>query len=215
MSLPRVVALVLLIWAEVACSTEARTDATRPRTGPPQDESFSELRVRGLRLPRASTGTCPVSGAIRLPGIPAEAGLGPGTTTESLTRGPIYTVFPGIPRALDFFSPPERGWRSATILVVSRPSYRGPVLVRGRCLDGPGRIRFDRYLPRPFALRLPSGPWDEGPPPVLVWDRAVHPEPGWRAAVAEILVRQGGCHGLQIDGVSFSYEIVFFAIRQD
>jgi hypothetical protein len=161
-------------------------------------------------LSRPAPATCPFSGAIELPGIPAEAGLGPGTDdVERLIEGPVYTVFQAIPRRLDLFPPTRDGWRSATILVVSRPSYRGPVLVRGRQLDGPSSVGFGAVSQKERDLRLPAGPWDERRRRLRVWGRRVHPRKDWRVAVSQILMREGGCFGLQVVGTSFSYPIRF------
>jgi hypothetical protein len=179
------------------------------------EKVFLTLRGRELRFPDVAKGRCPFAGAIHLPGIPAEAGLGPGTDPEDLYLVPVYTVFRGIPRILDLFSPTRDGWRSARILVVSRPAYTGAVLVRGDRLDAPGPVGFGPAPERERELRLPFGPWEEARDPVHIWGRTARPRAGWRVAVAEMSMRAGGCYGLQIDGLRFSYPITFPVLWQE
>jgi hypothetical protein len=216
--------LLALSTLLIAC---AATCASVPEDGDPiasptetptersVDRVFRALRGRELRVPDVAKGRCPFAGAIHLPGIPAEAGLGPGTDPEDLDLVPVYTVFRGIPRILDLFPPTRDGWRSAWILVVSRPAYAGAVLVRGDRLDAPGRVGFGPAPERERELRLPPGPWDGATGPVHIWGRTAHPRPGWRVAVTELSLRAGGCYGLQIDGLGFSYPITFPVLWQE
>ncbi len=160
-------------------------------------------------------GACPLSSAIHIPGIPAEAGLGPGRTdAEGVRKGPVYTVFQGIPRNLDLFPPSLDGWRSARILVVGRTSYLGPVLIRGARLDGESPVAFGSASGRNGELRLPAGRWDELKGPVNVWGQTIQPRPRLRVAVVDVWAKAGGCYGLQMDGGSFSYRIVFHGAWQ-
>jgi hypothetical protein len=182
---------------------------------PSADVVFAALSERPDRLPTLRPGAqCPLSGAIELQGIPTEAALGPGTAVKKLDEGPIYLAFPAIPRNLDLFPPSSQGWRAATILVVSKPSYGGPVLLRGRRLDGEGDIAFGPSRVE-SELRLPSAPWDERMTSIVVWGRTVHPRPGWRLAIAQVHMQAGGCYGVQVDGDSFTYAIQFYATWQD
>jgi hypothetical protein len=221
-------AALMVALVTIGCSApDERTSWLERATGRPTERpasAFPLLQRRDLRLPELRPGTCSssdpldpgrFSGAIHLPGIPAEAGLGPGVDLESLTRGPIYTVFPAIPRALDLFPPEIDGWRRATVLVVSRSSYRGPVLLRGHQLDGLAPIAFGRAGGKEWELRLPAGSWDERRTPLRVWRRTVRPREGWRVAVSTMLLRRGGCYGFQIDGLTFSHVIRFYAIWQE
>jgi hypothetical protein len=176
---------------------------------------FQVLSQRPLRLPSIRKGDpCLFSGAVHLRGIPAEAALGPGTGTDGLDEGPVYLAFPAIPRNLDLLPPTREGWRNATILVVSRESYGGPVLLRGGRLDERDNILFPGSSGKERMLRLPSGEWDEQRPDLSVWGRTVSSEPGWRLAIADVLFRTGGCYGLRLDGSSFSYVILFSATWQ-
>jgi hypothetical protein len=213
--------LLFLIYA--SCSSgepggpphKARASGLALEEPPEGGHLFARLRERPLRLQMLPPRTqCPYSGAIHLQGIPTEAALGPGVGLRRLEAGPIYVALPAIPRVLDLFPPEMGGWRSATVLVISRPTYKGPVLVRGRQLVGEGDIGFQQASQAERELRLPPGPWHERRGPLRVWDRIAHPRPGWRVAVAHLLMRTGGCYGLQLDGRSFSHEIRFDTIWQ-
>jgi hypothetical protein len=74
-------------------------------------------------------------------------------------------------------------------------SYRGPVLVRGRQLDGTHLVRFDRRTPLQAELRLIGS---TGVSPVRRY-------PGATRVQAE------GCYAYQIDGLKFSRVILFEA----
>lgn len=207
----------------------APADAAGGNAGRRERSAFARLEARRLQLPPLDAGAkCPLANAIALPGAPAEAGLGPGRPSEAgvaeLRRGPVYVVFPGTPRILDFPAAGDRrsangGWRTAEILWASRPSYQGPVLVRGRRLDGPGRLGFGPGpRPRP-QLRLPAGGWMERRRPLGVWNRTAHPRKGWRMAVSSTRIPSAGqsgirCYAYRVDGHGFSYTLSFGAVRQ-
>ena len=155
---------------------------------------------------------CPQSSAVELDGIPAEAALRP---FQAVGDVPVYIALPAVPRSLDFFPPTHSGWRTARILILSKPGYRGPVLLRGRQLDGGRQLRLRSASGTPTDdLHLRAGPWDETKSPLTVWRRMAHPEAGWRVARADVLVRVGGCYGVQVEGESFSYVIPFYAVWQ-
>jgi hypothetical protein len=160
---------------------------------------------------------CPLANALALPGVPAEAGLGPGRATRrgvvELRRGPVYVVFPGVPRVLDF-QPGRSRWLRARVLFVSRSSYRGPVVVRGRRLDRRGVLRFGAGTRPRSTLRLPAGPWMEQRRSLRVWGRAARPRAGWRLQTSLVRTRASsgagvGCFGYQVEGNGFSYPLVF------
>jgi hypothetical protein len=146
-----IAAVALLLSPE-----EAPTPRPAPSTTEPNP--FAKLRMPPLRLSARRRGNCSLppqlSRATELPGISAEAGLG---------AGPVYVASPAIPRVLDLF-PPERNspleksrWRSAETVWVSEPAYDGPVLVRGRLLEGANRIGFGTRVSPEWELRLPGG----------------------------------------------------------
>jgi len=114
---------------------------------------------------------------------PAYPGLGNGAE-------PVLRYLDPIPPGSDFYG---GKWFGQKVLWMVDPVYRGPVLVRGRQLDGPNELRFDRGLFPPRQMRiLPSS----------------FPRRG-RASYTRM--RAPGCYGYQVDGLSFSYVIVFEA----
>ena len=79
---------------------------------------------------------------------------------------------------------------SQKVLWFVHPRSAGPVLIRGRRLDGPGLVRFDRGKLPAAELRIPAGT-EERP--------------------SFTRLRSAGCYGYQIDGASFSRIVVFRA----
>src|SRR5918911_5416164 len=116
--------------------------------------SGSSLR-RPLHLPRIAAGaTCPVSRVDgRVPFV-RRYGVGPG-----IGRGPAYPII-GRVAAMSIgvvgLAPPSnfdsQTWAGQKVLWFVLPSYRGPVLVRGGRIDGPGRVRFNRGDVPPLNL---------------------------------------------------------------
>ena len=145
---------------------------------------------RPLHLPHvATTAPCPRT----------KAGRADPVTGYTLAAGPVYLV-------LGFsFPPPDPrgvvnlkgnkvrwGWHWAKTLWAFNHRYRGPVLIRGRRLDGHWPIEF-LVLPHRYPeLRVPargSRKWVYLPS-----------GSGYRAT---------GCYGFQVDGTSFSRVVVF------
>ncbi len=118
--------------------------------------------------------------------------------------GPAWPAFDPPQQTLDepfeFGPQPEYAdWGVRKVMWAVDPRYAGPVLVRGRQLDGPNEIRFENGSPGftdeqrlhpPAELRLVGGD--------------VHP--------AATRVRAVGCYGYQLDGIGFSPVIVFRAV---
>ena len=97
--------------------------------------------------------------------------------------------------------PRSEGWYWFKTLWFVRPSYAGPVLIRGRRIDGAGRMAFGEG-PATGLLIIPPGP-------------TVNEYPDeYREAPGGTYVQSPGCYAWQIDGVDFSYEIVFKAVRE-
>jgi hypothetical protein len=143
-----------------------------------------------------------------VPGRPGEAALG---------DGPAYVAFRGIPRLLDAFPASDFGlapsrWRAGRTVWISAPSYRGPLLVRGARVDGPGTLAFGTTAVPASDLRLPEGNWEEQSATFRRWHGAA--QRGWRFAVAYMRFRARGCYAVQMDGQSFSDVVVFSAVLQ-
>lgn len=192
---------------------------------------------RAARQFRAVAGHCwswgaPDVGAIALPGIPGEAALGPwprsaGPTVSGsgpgvaavnrqrgedvLKRGPVYAaLLAGPPRIVYLSEPPAPGeskWRAVRTIWVSRPSYHGPLLVRGGRLDRPGRVGFGSAVRPRWELRLPAGSWPHSD--VHPRGRARPVGDRWRASSVPTRILDPGCYAFQVDGVGFSYVLAF------
>jgi hypothetical protein len=104
--------------------------------------------------------------------------------------GPAYPI--GLAHGVLVLVPsPEGGvWAGQKVLWFVHPRYSGPVLVRGRRLDGAGLVRFGRGVVPARELRLPAGTSEQ---------------PSFTR------LRSLGCYAYQIDGVGFSRVIVFRA----
>lgn len=140
---------------------------------------------RPLHLPHLAPGAaCPVSHtdvAVDFESFGIARGLGPG---PAYPIGMDHGVLP-VRRATD-----GGRWAGQKVLWFVHPRYYGPVLVRGRRLDGPGLVRFGRgAVPAP-ELRLPVGTSEQ---------------PSFTR------LRATGCYAYQIDGNHFSRVIVFRA----
>ena len=119
--------------------------------------------------------------------------------------GPVY---PGLGNhgGLLFASRSQYGgpWFGEKVFWYVRPSYRGPVLIRGARLDGPELVGFN-------GRRLPGAELRIEPGETVSWDRQ---PAGSRGVPSGVRVRTPGCYGFQIDGTNFSRVVVFIADLQ-
>ena len=147
---------------------------------------------RPLTIPTISRGdACPVTTAV---GDPNRIGLA-GTFWGA---GPVYVGLPGATPTLLFSWPPaplfaDNAWSGNKAPWVIDALYDGPVLVRGHQLDGLDPLQFDRSLAP--QLRFAAG------------ERRGH----GLAHGSFTRVRTPGCYAYQVDGLGFSYAIVFEA----
>ena len=88
-------------------------------------------------------------------------------------------------------------WSGNKVLWVAR-RYRGPVLIRGRQLDGPNELRFGLSHVPGREMRLSS-----------VGGRSPG---GWQNRPSTTRLRVPGCYAWQVDGTTFSRVIVFRAV---
>ena len=152
---------------------------------------------RPLRLPALTAGSvCPVS-----PQRPVL--LGRNDVASLPGPGPAYPILaPGT--VLGFFWPPlptqedaASGWSGNKVMWVVSAGYKGPVLVRGRQLDGPHLVRFDLASPPKAELRLRPG--------------STGGTNGVRRYPSSTRVQAPGCYAYQVDGPGFSRVVVFEA----
>jgi len=152
------------------------------------------LRRRPVRVPSLVPGApCP---ADRPRGDLAV--LATGIVGTAFGPGPVY---PGLGSAQEraefsFYYPPPRTsgdygseWSGQKVMWILRRGFAGPALVRGRQLDGPNELRFDLGLvPSPERRLRGSG-----------------------GHASSTRLRAPGCYAYQVDGLRFSYRIVFEA----
>ena len=150
---------------------------------------------RPLRVPRIDAGSpCPVTARLQdfgRWGMGVGFGPGPAAPLGMNENGrPVLRFLDPIPKASLFYG---SEWNGNKVLWAVKPGG-APVLVRGRQLDGGNILRFDRGLVPPRELRIRPG----GAP--------ITNRPSFTR------VRAPGCYGYQVDGLTFSYVIVFEAI---
>jgi hypothetical protein len=160
--------------------------------------------------------TAPPSGAwADLVSRPAELlEIQPGAPCPRTARQPAGPVRPmWFGNARDGLTAPFRGgaflhyqhpdgtsWPLIKVVWFVDAAYRGPVLIRGRQLDGPNALVFGAGS-NPYA-------------PALTADLRIGPEDGLspsgvRDWPSYTVVRAPGCYGYQIDGLEFTPTIVF------
>jgi hypothetical protein len=77
------------------------------------------------------------------------------------------------------------------------PDYQGPLVVRAGPVGHQGQVAYSFDTPRVAGpLVIPPGPTLNG-------------EDGWRYAPSETWLSSPGCYAWQVDGLTFSYVIVF------
>jgi len=218
---PSVLVAVLVLSGTLAgCLGD---DADQERFGPDRpttSEVFRQLEQRPVDLPTVHlrggsirkigrSGRCvedggiPV-GAIATREIPGVGALAPWPDWE---QGPVYASnLGGAPRLVGLSLVPRVGrWYAVPTIWLSRPSYEGPILVRGGRLDAPGRLRFGSGVRPRMELRLPAGSWPPGD-----WPRVAKQAPkSWRATGTLTLIPVPGCYAFQVDGLGFSYLLAF------
>jgi hypothetical protein len=162
----------------------------------PSPGSIPDSLRRPLAFPTVVPGSeCPVTttGSDVSNGLFGGFAIGEGPVRPMLSGGRLTT------HLVHVFRPQgSRGWYAAKTLWFSWPQYRGPVLIRGRQLDGPHKVVF-------------------GGGPRLIDPQLGHGEPlnsrdGWRTWPGGTWLRTPGCYAWQIDGTDFSNVIVFDAV---
>jgi hypothetical protein len=126
---------------------------TLPPASLAADRAGSAL-ARHLHLPHVAARKCPVSkvGSFDFSRLGVTTpGIGPGPAYATLGRS--STLYATKPATFE-----SNAWDGDKVLWVLDPKYTGgAVLVRGRRLDGPGLVRFDRGNLPTDELRLTAG----------------------------------------------------------
>jgi hypothetical protein len=146
-------------------------------------------------MPTLASGVaCPVSG-------PTVDAIDP-QQTQIVGSGPIYTILGRMPGVDPKTWRQDGGWYYLKVLWMSRATYQGPAVIRGRQIDGSADVRFGDGSQPDRELRFPAG------------DTMVrgHDTTKWRDLPSYARISGPGCYGLQVDGPDFSYSLVFEVI---
>ena len=146
-----------------------------------------------LNIPRIGEGeACPADSAKM---VNPQVGL-------ALGDGPAYPVGFDRDGVYDYSGTIEEGgWYLLKVLwIVDPDAYSGPVLVRGRQLDGPNEMRFGPGSSPISELRLDPK------------EAITGGEGDWPNWPTYTRVRTPGCYAYQIDGTSFTKVITFRAV---
>jgi hypothetical protein len=178
-------------------TTRTRPASTPPGT-PPAPAGLSP--TSGYGSYELCQGTC--SGSVpaslrRLLRLPADDG-GPCPVTLS-ANGPISPLQLG--SGLGFSSFIGSSWLAARVTWTADGTYTGPILIRGGQLGGGGGVGFGEGRTPYDELQLLAG-----------GQQAPQVANGGRAWLSFTRVRAPGCYAYQVDGASFSEEIVFRAV---
>jgi len=159
-----------------------------------QTDTWERLRQRPLRIESiAPGGACPVS-----PGQEVSPDF-----AFALGPGPVYPVGLGSDAVLGYTFGDDRGgfpgdWGGQKVLWIARPGFQGIALIRGRQLDGPNELRFGEGISPSADMRLDASSGGSAPA-------------GWHNWPSYTRLKVGGCYAYQVDGLDFSYTIVFQA----
>jgi hypothetical protein len=123
--------------------------------------------------------------------------------TSGTGHGPVYPGL-GTPPVGRLTADPDTQyggpWYGVKVFWYALPRYSGPVLLRGRQLDGTGTLGFNgKGVPR-RELRIHRGD-------TVSWTGQVV---GSRGIPSTVRVLQPGCYGVQLDGKTFSRVVVFY-----
>jgi len=162
-----------------------------------------QLEQRPLHLPTLAPGAaCPLVPARRLSNT---YGLALG-----LEQGPVYAEGFNLDATLDAANPSQFGggasaWGGEKLLWMSTPANKGAAIVRGQQLEGPNALRFNGGLDQEDY----HGNWAVAP--LLLVLHLYWGDSGGSAGTY-VRMQASGCYGMQVDGLSFSYVIVFQAV---
>jgi hypothetical protein len=183
------VTVALLVACSSASDNQHRSDSSPTL---PQDHSAPSSPAHSSS-PVTESGRCPVTARWT---TARSADLGPGIGDRYLLGpGP---VFPGVytplrgwsrDRVLEMY-PRLSGWLREKVLWKVSRHYRGPVVITGREVGGPGRMHFSEGQAVSRALHFHAGD-------------------GWPSTV---LVPFAGCYAWHIGGRGFGYRLVFRAV---
>jgi len=168
-----------------------------------ESAAVAELRSRPLALPTLPPGgACPAT-----PNVMIRPGPGTGFTGRWAAQraGVVYLTMAGPHPRIRPSDPHPGGWYGIKDVWVVDANYRGPLLIRGGRIDGPGpmQFQFTPETPMQNALLLQDSPPAPG---ATAWH--------WRWSVpTAAFIRTPGCYAYQIDGTTFTTYLLFEATR--
>lgn len=193
--------MVLAALCLCACQSGASKLSTPPATATSTTApvTWSQLMQRPLNIPSAPPGTpCARDRGHEIhPAFSLAVGKGPVYAAGSL----------GESDGILEYAPPQNyhsaTWGGQKTLWVIDSAYRGAVLIRGRQIDGPHEVRFDRGLDEQG-----KGTLEELQPALRLLGSKEDP---WANYPTATRLDTPGCYAFQVDGASFSYLIYFQA----
>lgn len=192
------VMVTLALLSMLGGCTDGNTPRSDTSSAPTATRSLSVDPHAALRRawahPTIPPGTgCPVATEVQQP----DPGLGP-----LLGTGPARPAGLGTGAVLEYESPTvagswiDRTWAGQKVLWAVEPTLTGPVLVRGRRIDGPGELAFEDPAQPELLLNTSSYEGQDG---------------GWRDIPSFTRLKSPGCYVYQIDTVAGTWSIVFTA----
>lgn len=167
------------------CNLEGAVCSCPPNADSTCTHSLPASVMRPLQLPTVAAGQpCPLT-----PRHPVKTSDFGG---YALGPGPVE------PMSLGGRSLGPDGWYDFKTLWFTLPTYTDAVLIRGARIDGNGPVGFGEDHPVLGHLIIPPGP-------------TVNGQDGYREAPGGTFVKSPGCYAFQVDGLNFSYAIVFVA----
>ncbi len=150
---------------------------------------YSQLRKRSVRQPPCAL--TPQDGTLKRNGYGGVPAWGSPASPFMPERSLVAPV--------EYDTGAYAGYGSFKAMWAIDPRYVGPVLVRGRQPDGPDILKFEKGEPG-FSDYTASHPTTE-----------LH-ESGGYVHPSVTRVQTLGCYAYQVDGIGFSYSIVFRAV---
>lgn len=171
--------------------------------------NWEMLEDRPLRFPTLATGAaCP---ATRGQFVNRNIGVAVG-------QPPVYALYnvgssaDGILRysAAAVFGNTLSAWGGQSVMWVIRPEAYGPVLVRGRQIDGPNALRFNGGVDQQNYV----GSWSAAPLLSELRLRGSYDAVSWFYWGSFMRLSAPGCYAYQVDGLAFSYVFIFQAVPE-
>ena len=142
----------------------------------------------------------PVDRGFRFSSYGVGRGIGPGPAYP-VSKGAALRIEWPPPAATDYST---GAWGGQRVMWLVSSAYRGPLLLRGHRLDGRDEVRFDSGTVPRAELRIRVDERAAGRSGVMSDD-------GQRYRRSYTRLRSPGCYAYQVDGLDFSYRVVFRA----